>query len=191
MGHHQLDNLRGLAESRDFRPIPLGVNLSINLTADVREQDTANVLGTMEGSDPELKDEYLIYMAHHDHLGVGVERDETGDNIYNGAVDNGSGTAALLAMVKAYTSLPKRPARSILFAAVGAEEAGLLGSEYFANHPPIPPGKIAAVINIDGTNIIGRTHDVNVIGHGKSDLDSDHRDGRQAARQDRHSRSVS
>ena len=172
LADHDLDQLRQAAESRDFQPVSLGVSFSIKLTADVREQDTANVLGMLEGSDPKLKDEYLIYMAHHDHLGVGVERDETGDNIYNGAVDNASGTAALLAIMQAYTSLPEPPARSILFAAVGAEEQGLLGSEHFAHHPPVPPGKMAGAINIDGTNTIGRTHDVNVIGHGKSNLDA-------------------
>jgi Zn-dependent M28 family amino/carboxypeptidase len=167
-----LDRLRESAESRDFRPVPLGVQLSLALSADVREQDTANVLGLLEGSDEQRKQEVVIYMAHHDHLGMGVERDERGDGIYNGAVDNASGTAALLAIAKAYARLDPRPARSILFAAVGAEEQGLLGSLHFANHPPIPPGRLAAVINIDGTNIIGPTHDVNVIGHGKSDLDA-------------------
>ena len=91
------------------------------MTADVRQQDTANVLGTLEGSDPELKDEFLIYMAHHDHLGLGAERDQRGDNIYNGAVDNAAGTAALLAMVKAYAGLDPRPSRSVMFAAVGAD----------------------------------------------------------------------
>lgn len=169
---HDLDELRGLAESRDFRPVSLGSTLSIALTAEVRQQDTANVLGILEGSDPELKEEVVIYMAHHDHLGIGVQRDQRGDNIYNGAVDNAAGTAVLLAMAKAYARLEPRPARSIMFAAVGAEEQGLLGSKHFADHPPLAPGKLAAVINMDGTNVIGRTHDVNVIGHGKSDLDA-------------------
>ncbi len=172
IGGHDLDEMRASAESRDFRPLSLGTTLSISLTADVRQQDTANVLGMLEGSDPELKDEVLIYMAHHDHLGLGAERDENGDNIYNGAVDNAAGAAALLAMAKAYSQLDQRPARSIMFAAVGAEEQGLLGSKHFADNPPIAPGKIAAVINMDGTNVIGRTHDVNVIGHGKSNLDA-------------------
>ena len=167
-----LDQLRAAAQSRDFRPVPLGVSLSIKLNAQIRHGETANVLGVLPGSDPKLKDQYVIYMAHHDHLGIGVERDQTGDNIYNGAVDNASGTAALLSLVKAYTRLPKPPARSILFAAVGAEEQGLLGSEHFAKHPTIAPGQMAAAINIDGTNTIGKTHDVNVIGHGKSDLDA-------------------
>jgi Zn-dependent M28 family amino/carboxypeptidase len=172
LGGRDLDELRQAAESRDFRPVAMNTTLSIALKADVREIDTANVLGMLEGSDPKLKNEVLIYMAHHDHIGVAAERDETGDNIYNGAVDNAAGTASLLAILKAYARLEKRPSRSILFAAVGAEEQGLLGSEHFAADPPIAAGRLAAVINMDGTNIIGRTHDVNVIGHGKSSLDA-------------------
>ncbi|MGV3484190.1 MAG: M28 family peptidase [Planctomycetaceae bacterium] len=167
-----LDQLRTAAESRQFRPVPLGVTVSIDLKADVRHQDSANVLGLLPGRDAKLSSEVLVYMAHHDHLGVAAERNIEGDNIYNGAIDNASGTAALLAMAKAYSRLQPPPARSILFAAVGAEEQGLLGSEYFAAHPVIPAGKLAAVINMDGTNFIGRTHDVNVIGMGKSSLDA-------------------
>jgi len=172
MGGFNLDKLRAQAESRDFRPIPLGITLSIELEGVVREQNTANVLGLLPGSDPELSDEVVIYMAHHDHLGMGVERDVRGDNIYNGAVDNATGVAALLTMAKAYSQMDPPPKRSILFAAVGAEEQGLLGSRFFAENPPLKPGKMAAVINMDGTNIIGRTHDVNVIGYGKSNLDA-------------------
>ena len=171
MSGKDLDRLRQQAESRDFRPVPLGTTLTIEVKGTVREQDTANVLGMLRGSDPILRDEVLVYMAHHDHLGIGVERDERGDNIYNGAVDNAAGAAALLTMAKAFSRMEPPPKRSILFAAVGAEEQGLLGSEYYALHPTIEPGKLAAVINMDGTNIIGRTHDVNVIGHGKSNLD--------------------
>ncbi|TWU48542.1 Bacterial leucyl aminopeptidase precursor [Rubripirellula tenax] len=167
-----LDELRAAAESRDFRPVPLGVTLSIELTASVRQQDTANVIAVLPGSDPDRRDEHVVYMAHHDHLGMSAERDINGDNIYNGAIDNASGVAALLAMAKAYAQLEPRPARSIMFAAVAAEEQGLLGSRYFAADPPISAGKLAAVINMDGTNIIGRTHDVNVIGMGKSSLDA-------------------
>ncbi len=167
-----LDELRRAAESRDFRPVPLGVSLSLDLKAEVRNQDSANVLGLLPGSDPTLKSEVLVYMAHHDHLGMSAERDINGDNIYNGAIDNASGSAALLAMAKAFTKLKERPARSVLFAAVAAEEQGLLGSKLFASDPPIAAGKLAAVINMDGTNIIGRTHDVNVIGLGKSSLDT-------------------
>ena len=112
-----------------------------------------------------------IFMAHHDHLGLSAQRNAEGDNIYNGAVDNASGTGALLTIARACASLSKRPARSIMFAAVGAEEQGLLGSLYLAEHPPIAVGNMAAVINIDGVNIFGPTHDVNVIGFGKSNLD--------------------
>ena len=172
MSGFDLDELRERAESRDFRPIPLETTLSIELEGVVRKQNTANVLGLLPGSDPKVSDEVLIYMAHHDHLGMGVERDLRGDNIYNGAVDNATGVAALLTMAKAYSQLNPRPRRSILFAAVGAEEQGLLGSRFFAENPTLQPGKMAAVINMDGTNIIGRTHDVNVIGYGKSNLDA-------------------
>jgi Zn-dependent M28 family amino/carboxypeptidase len=145
--------------------------LSVALTCQVRHRDTANVLGLLKGSDPNRNEEVVVYMAHHDHLGLAAERDEEGDNIYNGAVDNASGTASLLALVEAFSRLRPPPARSILFVAVGAEEQGLLGSQYLAAHPPCPAGKLAAVINIDGINIMGRTRDVNVIGYGKSDLD--------------------
>ena len=172
MSGFDLDDLREQAESRDFRPIPLGTTLSIELEGVVRKQNTANVLGLLPGSDPEASDEVLIYMAHHDHLGMGVERDLRGDNIYNGAVDNATGIAALLTMARAYSQMNPPPKRSILFAAVGAEEQGLLGSRFFAENPTLQPGKMAAVINMDGTNIIGRTHDVNVIGYGKSNLDA-------------------
>jgi Zn-dependent M28 family amino/carboxypeptidase len=166
-----LDQLRTSAERRDFRPVPLGMKLSVALTCDVRKKQTANVLGLLPGSDPALAQQAVVFMAHHDHIGMAAERNAQGDNIYNGAVDNASGTAALLAIARACCSLPKAPARSILFAAVGAEEQGLLGSEYLAMHPPIATGNLAAVVNIDGVNIIGPTRDVNVIGLGKSSLD--------------------
>ncbi|HZN34313.1 MAG TPA: M28 family peptidase [Pirellulaceae bacterium] len=166
-----LDKLRAAAERRDFKPVPLGVRLSASLTCDVRQKQTGNVLGLLPGSDPARSPQAVIFMAHHDHLGLAAERNAAGDNIYNGAVDNASGTAALLAIARACASLPKPPARSILLAAVGAEEQGLLGSLYLANHPPLPAGNLAAVVNIDGLNIIGPTRDVNVIGLGKSNLD--------------------
>jgi Zn-dependent M28 family amino/carboxypeptidase len=166
-----LDKLRAAAERRDFKPVPLGVHLSLAFNCDVRKKQTGNVLGRLPGSDPALAQEAVVFMAHHDHLGLAAERNAQGDNIYNGAVDNAAGTGALLAIARAMSALPNRPKRSILFAAVGAEEQGLLGSLYFAEHPPIAAGRLAAVINIDGLNIIGPTHDVNVIGLGKSNLD--------------------
>lgn len=136
-------------------------------------RDTGNVLGLLNGSDPELSKEWVVFTAHHDHLGMSEARDESTDNIYNGAIDNASGVGVMLSIARAFAGLPadERPKRSILFAAVAAEEQGLLGSEYLARNPPNPAGYLAAVININGINILGRTEDVAVIGKGKSDLD--------------------
>ncbi len=168
-----LDELRAAAESRDFRPVPLETTLSISMKCRVRQRDTGNVLGLLKGSDPELSKEWVVFTAHHDHLGMSEARDESTDNIYNGAIDNASGVGVMLSIARAFAGLPadERPKRSILFAAVAAEEQGLLGSEYLARNPPNPAGYLAAVINIDGINILGRTEDVAVIGKGKSDLD--------------------
>jgi hypothetical protein len=179
LGGQDLDALRSAAERRDFRPVPLGVRLSAEISADVREVDTANVLGIIRGRDPEARKDHIVFAAHHDHLGTsaasGAEGDPAGangvDRIYNGAVDNASGVAALLAIAKAYARLPERPRRSILFAAVAAEEQGLLGSAWLAEHPPVPAGYLAAVLNVDGMNIFGRTRDLTLIGNGKSSLD--------------------
>jgi Zn-dependent M28 family amino/carboxypeptidase len=113
----------------------------------------------------------VVYTAHHDHLGRKDGARPGEDAIYNGAVDNASGVGAMLAVARAITSMPKAPRRSVLFAAVAAEEQGLLGSQYLVEHPPIPPGAMAANINIDGINIWGRTRDVTVIGMGKSSID--------------------
>ncbi|MEC8474708.1 MAG: M28 family peptidase, partial [Planctomycetota bacterium] len=169
---YDLGELRKRAQSNDFRPVELGTSFSIELTGKVREQDSANVVGILPGSDPKLRDQAVIFMAHHDHLGISAERNIDGDNIYNGAVDNASGTAGLLTIAKAFSALPVKPRRSVLFAAVAAEEQGLLGSQQFAQAPPMHPGLLAAVVNIDGANILGETHDVNVIGNGKSNLDA-------------------
>lgn len=166
-----LDALRALAQSRDFQPVPLGVSVSTSFTNAVAKKATANVLGVLPGSDPKLADEWLVLTAHHDHLGlkVGGKRDE--DVVYNGAVDNASGVAALLTLARALASAPKAPRRSVLFAAVAAEEQGLLGSQYLVEHPPVPHGRMAANVNIDGLNIWGRTRDVSVIGYGKTSID--------------------
>ena len=171
-GGQDLDKLRAAAERRDFRPVPLGVKLSVEFTCDVREQESANVLGKLDGSDPRLREEMVVISAHHDHLGIEESAEPGKDKIYNGAVDNASGVATLLALAKAFKSLPTPPARTILFAAVAAEEQGLLGSEYLAAHPPVPAGRIAANLNIDGINIWGRTKDVTYVGYGKSSLDA-------------------
>ncbi len=169
-----LDQLRSAAQKRDFRPVPLGIRLSALMKCRVRERTSGNVLGILPGSDPELSKQYIVYTAHHDHIGMSEQRDARGDNIYNGAVDNASGVGSMLAIARAMARLPEanRPKRSILFASVAAEEQGLLGSDFLARNPPIPAGKLAAVINIDGINILGKTRDVVVIGKGKSDMDN-------------------
>ncbi len=163
-----LDELRAAAEKREFRPVPLGVKLTAQLRTKLARARTANVLGLVPGTDPNLKAELVVLTAHHDHLGV---RDIPGDNIYNGALDNASGVAAMLNVAEAVAAVEPAPRRSILFAAVAAEESGLLGSQYFCEHPIVPPGRIAANVNIDTLNIWGRTTDISYVGLGKSTLD--------------------
>jgi Zn-dependent M28 family amino/carboxypeptidase len=166
----ELVRLQERAASRDFEPIPLGVTTSISANVVIDRVQTANVLGLIPGSDPELKDEVVVYTAHHDHIGIGPA-DESGDTIYNGARDNALGVAQVIAIAKAFRALPEAPRRSILFCLVGAEEQGLLGSKWYAAHPTFPPGKIAANLNYDSGNIWGDTHDVTYIGYGKSSID--------------------
>lgn len=171
MNGFDLDELREAADNRDFRPVPLGISTSISFDVSINRVQSANVLALMPGSDPQLKDEVVIYTAHHDHLGIGTPN-ENGDAIYNGAMDNASGVAQIMAIARALKALPEAPRRSVLFALVGAEEQGLLGSKYYAENPTFSPGKIAANLNYDGGNIWGHTHDVTYIGLGKSSIDS-------------------
>ncbi len=166
-----LDALRAAAQKRDFRPVPLGVTVSLVLRNEVQRKQTANVIARLPGSDPVLAREAVLYTAHHDHLGMKPGAQPGRDAIYHGALDNASGVAALLAIAEAMKALPARPRRSILFAAVAAEEQGLLGSRYLAANPPVPAGRLAADINIDGVNIWGPSQDVSVVGLGKSSLD--------------------
>lgn len=165
-----LDELREAAYNRDFEPVPLGISTSIAMDVSINRVESANVLGLMPGSDPELRDEVVIYTAHHDHLGIGTPN-EDGDAIYNGAMDNASGMAQILAIARAMKALPEAPRRSVLFNFVGAEEQGLLGSKWYAEHPTFPAGKIAANLNYDGGNIWGDTHDLTFVGLGKSSID--------------------
>ena len=134
---------------------------------------TANVLGLLPGRDPALAGQVVVYSAHHDHLGMAAAEGDSGgaDRIYNGALDNASGDAQVLAIARAYAALPRPPRRSILFLFVAAEEQGLLGSQYYAAHPTFPAGRIAADLNYDGGNIWGEAKDVRLVGHGKSSLD--------------------
>ena len=170
MAGFDLDELRESADNRDFEPVPLGVTTSIGMDVEIVKTKSANVLGLIPGSDPELKDEVVIYTAHHDHLGIGKPNEE-GDAIYNGAYDNASGVGVVMSIAQGMKALPEAPRRSVLIALVGAEEQGLLGSEYYAQNPTFPSGKIAANINYDGGNIWGHTHDVTFIGLGKSTAD--------------------
>jgi Zn-dependent M28 family amino/carboxypeptidase len=171
LGGQDLDRLRAAAQKKDFRPVPLGATISLDLQNDVSKKQTANVIGRLPGRDPALGKEAVIYTAHHDHLGLRTDAKPGEDATYNGALDNASGIASFLAIAEAMASLPEAPRRSVIFAAVAAEEQGLLGAKYLAAHPPVPAGRLAANINMDGMNIIGRTVDLTMIGLGKSDLD--------------------
>jgi len=168
---HDLDALVAQARSRDFKPVSLGITTSLALTTTLSRTPTANVLGVLRGSDPALADQHIIYTAHYDHLGTG-EPDADGDTIYNGARDNASGVGMVLAIGRAFAALPERPRRSIMLALVAAEEQGLIGSQYYAQHPTMLPGLIAANINYDSGNIWGETRDITYIGLGKSTLDA-------------------
>jgi Zn-dependent M28 family amino/carboxypeptidase len=170
-GGADLDALVAKARSRSFKPVPLNLRTSIKFENDVSRVRTANVAGLLPGSDPKLRDEVVIYSAHHDHFGIG-EPDKSGDRIYNGAEDNAAGCAQLLAIARAFAALPERPRRSVLFLFVAGEEQGLLGSKYYSLHPTFPAGKIAANINYDGGNFLGRTRDLTQVGAGKSSLDA-------------------
>lgn len=163
------DALKAQALTREFTPVPLGLTASVAIRNTLRTLDSRNVLAVVPGSDPVLKDEYVVYTAHWDHFGVGDPVD--GDSIYNGALDNASGTAALLELARAFQALSEKPRRSILFLAVTAEEQGLLGSEYYARNPLYPLARTLANINIDGLNMDGPTSDIVAIGLGASELD--------------------
>ncbi|MDE3216312.1 MAG: M28 family peptidase [Gemmatimonadota bacterium] len=161
------DSLHAAAARKDFRPVALDAKASWDVKNKVRTIESKNVVAKLEGTTK--KDEYVVYTAHWDHLG----RDTTlkGDQIYNGALDNASGSAGLIEIARAYTKLATRPERSILFLSVTGEEKNLLGSEYYATHPLYPLTKTVAEINMDGLNQWGRTKDMTVIGLGNSTLD--------------------
>ena len=168
---HRLDALLAAAQRRDFSPVPLGLTTSVLLENVVERRQSANIIGRLPGSDPLVSREAVLYTAHHDHLGIKPDPEGGPAAIYSGALDNASGVATMLAIAEAFAALPRPPGRSLLFASVGAEEQGLLGSEHLARNPPVPAGRLAANINIDGMNIWGRTRDVAVVGLGKSSLD--------------------
>jgi Zn-dependent M28 family amino/carboxypeptidase len=161
--------LKKAAVTREFKPVPLGLRAKLAFQNTLRTVDSKNVVAKLPGSDAKLKNEYVIYCAHWDHFGIGP--DVKGDKIYNGAVDNASGTAALLEMARAYKQLAVPPRRSVLFLAVTGEEQGLLGSAYYAKRPLYPLARTAAVVNMDAMNVLGKTSDIISVGLGSSTLD--------------------
>jgi Zn-dependent M28 family amino/carboxypeptidase len=174
MAGQDFDALKKQALTREFRPVPLGLSASVGISNTLRTIQSRNILAKLEGSDPQLKDQYIVYSAHWDHLGIGAPVD--GDKIYNGALDNASGVAQVLEIARAFTAVEPRPKRSVLFLMVGAEEQGLLGSQHYAEQPVYPLAKTLAAINVDGVNQWGKTKDITVIGMGASDLDDYLRD---------------
>ncbi len=157
------------AENRDFEPVPLeGLSLDIELEATYREQNSRNVLGVIEGTNNDLKDEYAVFTAHYDHLGI--TQPVKGDSINNGALDNAAGVSAVLNMARGYKELQPQLKRSLLFLFVGAEEVGLLGSKYWAANPTVHPGKVTANINLDGMNVYGKTNDIVLVGYGRNSV---------------------
>ena len=166
-GGHDYDELKEAAARQGFSAVPLGVTASISVTNDIQRSASRNVLGLLRGR--ERPDEYVVYMAHWDHLGRGT--DDMEDPIFNGAFDNATGTAGLLELARAYGALPEPPSRSVLFLAVTAEEQGLLGSDYYASYPVYPTSQTVAAINMDGLNKDGPMRDITVVGIGNSELD--------------------
>jgi Zn-dependent M28 family amino/carboxypeptidase len=165
MAGQDFDTLKAQAATRDFKPVPLGITASMTIHNKLRTINSHNVLAKLDGSDPALKDQYVVYTAHWDHFG------KTPEGIFHGAEDDALGCAALVEMARAFTKLPAPPRRSILFLAVTAEEQGLLGSEYYSVMPVYPLAKTVADINMDSWNTHGRTKDLTIVGYGASDLD--------------------
>lgn len=163
----ELSELRARATRRDFRPVVTGITIDIGFSNSVNNLRSENVVGIVRGSDPVLRDEYVSFTAHWDHFGIGPV--VNGDSIYNGALDNASGTADLLAVARA-AAAGAAPRRSLLFVFVTAEESGLLGSKFFAENPTVPLERIVANLNVDGGNLLGRSRDLRVLGDNKSSL---------------------
>ena len=163
---HDFDALTSRAAKPEFEAVPLGASASITVKNGIRRSQSANIVAKITGS--ERPDEVFAYMGHWDHLGI---RFGEGDHIFNGAVDNATGTAALLEMAKAFKSLPRPPKRTILFLAVTAEESGLLGSAHYAANPLFPLNQTVGGVNIDAMNVIGPMNDIVVVGYGNSELE--------------------
>ena len=162
-----IKNYLGQARAEGFRPIPMNLTLDVSMQVATQQSTSQNVIAKLTGNSQ--SDEFVIYSAHWDHIGIGKAID--GDSIYNGALDNASGTAVLLEIARAYSQLDNPPARSVAFLFVTAEEQGLLGSEYYAQHPIYPLNKTVANINMDGIWFRGKMKDLTVVGYGQSELD--------------------
>lgn len=157
-----LDELMEKSKSRDFRPIPLPLRLRAHMESQVRPVQSSNVVAMLPGSDPKLRGQAVLYTAHYDHLGM--RAGQAGDNIYNGAADNATGCGILLELARAFASAPQKPRRSILFAAVTAEEQGLRGSEYLGQKPPIPARDLMLDLNFDDVPPLGDPEETEVVG---------------------------
>jgi Zn-dependent M28 family amino/carboxypeptidase len=166
-----LDDLRKKAQNREFIPVNTGLRVDLTLDSELKEFSSPNVVGIVKGNDIRRSNEYVIYTAHWDHLGIGPDGKD-GDKIYNGAYDNASGVAAVLGIAEAVAGLSKqhRPKRSMLFLFPTAEEQGLLGAEYYSHFPLVPLAKTAANINLDGVNFFGKTTDFMPLGAERSEL---------------------
>jgi Zn-dependent M28 family amino/carboxypeptidase len=163
-----LDQLLAMANQKSFRPIPLGIHVQGRLPMQIRQIDSRNVIGRVEGSDHALMSQTVLFTAHWDHLGIGVP--VNGDRIYNGAVDNATGCAMVLEIGRVWANLPQKPKRSAYFIFVTAEEMGLLGSQYYGEHPEAPAGMAAADLNFDAFYPFGKTRDVFVQGAERTTL---------------------
>lgn len=190
LGGQDLERLREAAKTRDFKPVPLTAKVETTLKTKAQRITAPNVVAILRGENleapplaattkqasiapapdptPLLRDEFIVYSAHWDHLGM--RPDQPGDNIYNGAVDNATGIAGLLAIARAYSNLEVKPKRSILFIATTAEEQGLLGAEFYTRNPLVPLNKTVANINLDSMNVLGMTSDITPLGADRSTL---------------------
>jgi Zn-dependent M28 family amino/carboxypeptidase len=163
-----LDKMMKDAQTKEFHPVSLGARLKAHMVSKVRNFESNNVVAILPGADHKIGDEAVLYTAHYDHFGI--RPDMPGDNIFNGADDNATGCGILLEVARAFGTAAQRPRRSIIFAAVTAEEQGLLGSEYLGKHPPIPAGKITLDLNYDDVKPLGAPEEVEVSGAERTDF---------------------
>jgi Zn-dependent M28 family amino/carboxypeptidase len=168
---YTLDKLFEIALDKNFKPISTGLTLNSHIETDISSVETHNLFAMVEGTDPQLKNEFIVFSAHYDHLGEDAHAKENEDSIFNGAWDNGSGSGAILSLAEASVKTPTK--RSILFLHCAAEESGTLGSEYFVANPPVKRNQIVADINIDMPNVFGISRDMAVIGVNSNSMGTD------------------